>query len=169
MYRRLSTIWEEMTVPMMEKKEAFSSTQSWDDFLDFSRMRIPVKCVVTKRLFDSIWRFSGNYCGIWIFLTLTWGIILKWRHVGLIAIVVSCAFAGKVVYVNAHVLHATASERLASYNQRDVQLPASSKVRFHHEDLIFRSLFETAHFNSIMLDVFPTFYYICNVFNANSL
>lgn len=146
-------------MPKMEEKEAFSSTQSWDDFLDFSRMRILFKCVVAKRI----------YFGIWIVLTLIWGIILKWRFLASIAIVVSCAFAGHVMYVNSNVLHATANERLASYNQRDVELLASSKVMYHHERLIIRSLFKTAHFYSMMQKVFSTFYYICIIFNVDSL
>ncbi|KAL3800660.1 hypothetical protein HJC23_006122 [Cyclotella cryptica] len=124
---RLSTIWEEMKVPKIEKEKEFPSTQSWDDFLDFSRMSIPFKNVVTKRLFDNFWRFSGNYCGIWMVLTLAWGIILKWRLLASIAIIASCASFGKLMYVKAHIFDATANQRL---DQIDVNLPPSSKLWF---------------------------------------
>lgn len=126
--RRLSTIIEEMPTPKIEskKRSLFRSAESWDDFLDFSRMRIPSEGIIVKRLVENLLHFSGNYFWIWIVFTLAWGVLLNGRILASALILVFGAFAGKTFYIHASM--AEASLKLKSHERKDDDVPDSAKV-----------------------------------------
>ena len=81
-----------------KKRQPFLNTESWDDFLDFSRMRKPTKEVLGKRLVENSIRFSGNYIWIWRVLTLAWGMFLDLRILASLFTIVLGWFAAQVLY-----------------------------------------------------------------------
>ena len=105
------------------------NTESWDDFLDFSRWRVPpVWKVLPKRITDNFLRFSGNYLLIWLVLTISYGLFLSWRLLASLAIIAAGYRLASHLYQTACLLEARdgrigASKRL----EKDVSLPLSAK------------------------------------------
>ncbi|KAL3778228.1 hypothetical protein ACHAWO_012895 [Cyclotella atomus] len=105
-----------MTTPTIGKKEPFLSIKSWDDFLDFSRMSIPVNQeVLLKRWLENVVRWSGNYLAIWIVITLAWGVFLNVKILAAFTLVASCGFCGKMFFVEASMAEAS----LRTYKKDD--------------------------------------------------
>lgn len=63
--------------PITQKKPSFPNTEAWEDFLDFSRWRVPETSVLAKRLFENLVIFSGNYLISWLVLTITAGVFVS--------------------------------------------------------------------------------------------
>lgn len=116
-----------MTAPKLPQTQTFPTTQSYDDFFDFSLMRLPPsRTIATKRLFENLFRFSGNYLGVWIVLTLIWGLAFNWRLLGALAVVAGCGFGGRVVCLTA--MEEKKSESLRSYKKEDAAISTGAKV-----------------------------------------
>lgn len=115
-----------MTTPKIDNKKSsfFRPTESWDDFLDFSRMRIPSEGVVLKRWLENLVHFSGNYLWISLVLTLAWGVLLNGRILAAILVLVASAFVGKALFV-----HASMAEASLKHDRKGVEdVPDSAKV-----------------------------------------
>ncbi len=77
----LSLLLREMTLIQSTKpKQSFPNYEATEDFLDFSRWKLPHdERVVTKRLRENLSRFSGNYICLYLALTITYAILLNWK------------------------------------------------------------------------------------------
>mmetsp|Transcript_8035 Transcript_8035/g.17204 ORF Transcript_8035/g.17204 Transcript_8035/m.17204 type:complete len:216 (+) Transcript_8035:74-721(+) len=80
------------------KKQRFPCTKDWDDFLDFSRMRVPTEEVIAKRLVENCVQFSGNYIWVWIVITLLYGIV-NWKILGAFMAIAFGWFAAEILYL----------------------------------------------------------------------
>jgi len=61
-------------------KQSFPNYEATDDFLDFSRWKLPSdERVVTKRLHENLNRFSGNYLCLYLALSIVYAILINWR------------------------------------------------------------------------------------------
>mmetsp|Transcript_26313 Transcript_26313/g.54958 ORF Transcript_26313/g.54958 Transcript_26313/m.54958 type:complete len:160 (+) Transcript_26313:78-557(+) len=111
------------------KKVALPNMEPWEDFLDFSRWRAPVKTVIPKRLLENSVLFSGNYLWIWLVQTIIYSVFMNWRILGSFFIVAVGWRAVEMIYSNACLVESR-DGRLGSSKRRenDASLPPSSKV-----------------------------------------
>ncbi len=109
------------------KKKSVPCTESWDDFLDFSRMRMPSVQVIAKRLVENCFRFSGNYIWVWIVITLLYGMFIHWKLLGALITIAVGWFAAGVLDLQSKqsTVRDKTSER---YQTKNVHC-SSSKVR----------------------------------------
>jgi hypothetical protein len=125
----LSTIVEEMTVPKIERSSTNKPFVEWEDFLDFSRFRIPSQLdVVLKRLLENFVRFSGNYCYIGSVLTLVWGVFFNGRILGAMLLVATFGFVGKLFFVHASMAEASLKRYKIDNMSIGCDVPKSAQV-----------------------------------------
>ena len=117
---------------MQPKKPSpsFPNTESWDDFLDFSRWRVPEESAVVKRLLDNAVLYSGNYLWMWLAVTSAVALFLSWRIILAFAVICASWKAAELLHHNACLLESRdgrvgGSKRL----ENDNNLPVSTKVR----------------------------------------
>lgn len=108
------------------KKQRFPCTEDWEDFLDFSRMRVPSEQVIAKRLVENCFQFSGNYIWVWIVITLLFG-ILNWKILGAFMTIAFGWFAAEILYLQSK--PSTKTDETSERKQLRTPKRSSSKVR----------------------------------------
>ena len=111
------------------KKLSFPNTEDWEDFLDFSRWRVPVRSVLGKRLIDNSLLYSGNYLFVWLTITLLWGLIANWSILISLVLIAAGWKAAEMIYRNTRLVESR-DGRIVNVKrpERDLSLPPSSKV-----------------------------------------
>ena len=86
-------------MPQINRKpKSTINVESWDDFLDFSRWRIPDESVIEKRLAENALLFSGNYLWLWLIITIAYGLFINWRIIASALTIVISWHATSVLY-----------------------------------------------------------------------
>ena len=94
----------QMTLIQSTKPKETFPCEATEEFLDFSRWKFPDERVITKRLKENAWRFSGNYIYLYLILSTAYGIFMNWK---ILAAATTIAVGGLCVrhfYFYAHLL-----------------------------------------------------------------
>ena len=85
-------------------KDTFPCYEATEEFLDFSRWSCPDERVITKRLKENAWRFSGNYIYLYLILSTAYGIFMNWRTLAAATTIAVGGLCVRHFYFYAHLL-----------------------------------------------------------------
>lgn len=86
-------------------KQSFPNYEATEDFLDFSRWKLPHdERVVTKRLHENFHRFSGNYICLYVALSIAYAIFMNWKILTAAATIVVGGFFARHFYFYMYLL-----------------------------------------------------------------